>query len=103
MTSHYHPDLKGGTEWYHIIEAGKDAFMCTGKPIIDKKDPSVRWDMPTEIKPGDFFIIPNGVVHSLVSGKKTLRFLFGCPDAHLDDKKDKVVLKDCVPPVYKQG
>ena len=95
VTAHYHPDLKGGTEWYQVIEAGKDAVMCTGKPKLKgKKAVGVKWDKPTPIKSEDFFIVPNGIVHSLVAGKKRLRFVFSCPDAHLDNDRDKVVLEE---------
>jgi oxalate decarboxylase/phosphoglucose isomerase-like protein (cupin superfamily) len=94
VTSHYHPKLDGGTEWYQVIEAGEDAVMHTGKPIIENDEVvKVEWDEPSPITVGDFFIVPNGVVHSLVAGQKRLRFVFGCPDAHLDNSKDKVVLE----------
>lgn len=103
VTSHYHPKPDGGTEWYQVFEAGKDAVMCTGEPILEnEKTVDVKWNEPTPIKEGDFFIVPNGVVHSLVSGENRLRFMFGCPNAHLDNDFDKVVLDDFVPPVYKQ-
>ena len=101
VTSHYHPNLKGGTEWYLVIEAGDGAVMCTGKPKIkNQKTVGVEWDEPTPIREKDFFVVPNGTVHSLVSGKNRLRFIFGCPDAHLDNKRDKVVLEDFIPPAY---
>src|SRR3989344_1353393 len=101
VTSHYHPDLNGGTEWYQMIEAGVDAVMCTGKPKTeDGKVVDVKGDKPAPIKSGDFFIVPNGIVHSLVSGKDRLRFVFGCPDAHLNNDRDKVVLEDFLPPAY---
>ena len=101
VTSHYHPDPGGGTEWYQVIEAGEGAVMCTGKPKIkDQKVVDVEWDEPTLIKPGDFFVVPNGIVHSLVSGKDRLRFVFDCPDAHLDNDRDKVVLEDFIPLAY---
>jgi mannose-6-phosphate isomerase-like protein (cupin superfamily) len=75
--------------------------MCTGKPILDgEKVVDVAWDKPTPINENDFFIVPNGVVHSLVAGEKRLRFTFGCPDAHLDDDIDKVVLAEFMPPAY---
>ena len=100
VTPHFHPILDGGTEWYQIIEAGEDAFMHTGKPIKKDTGYEVDWDKPSPIKPGDFFIVPNGIVHSLVSGTKRLRFLFGCPDSHLDNDVDKIVLDGVLPPRY---
>ena len=101
VTSHYHPDPDGGTEWYSVIEAGEGAVMCTGEPKIkDQRVVDVEWNKPAAIKSGDFFIVPNGTVHSLVSGKNRLRFVFGCPDAHLDNNRDKVVLEDYLPPAY---
>lgn len=100
VTPHYHPDLEGGTEWYQVIEAGDDAVMCTGEPVLkDGKAVDVKWDESKPIKEDDFFIVPNGMVHSLVAGKNRLRFVFGCPDAHLDNAIDKVVV-DVVPPAY---
>ncbi len=101
VTPHYHPDIDGGTEWYQIIEAGKDAVMCFGQPQIkNDKTADVIWEKSAPIKTNDFFIVPNGVVHSLVAGKKRLRFVFGCPDAHLDNNIDKVVIDSALPPAY---
>jgi hypothetical protein len=101
VTSHYHPKLDGGTEWYMVIEAGIGAVMCSGTPKIEKgKTTDVEWDPPAPISTGDFFIVPNGVVHSLVSGEHRLRFVFGCPDAHLDNNRDKIVLEKFLPPAY---
>ena len=75
--------------------------MCTGRPEFEgQKTIGVEWGEPTPIREGDFFVVPNGIVHSLVSGKKRLRFAFGCPDAHLDNERDKVVLEDFIPPAY---
>lgn len=98
VTPHYHPDLDGGTEWYQIVEAGEDAFMHTGRPkLLQDNNPgssgeSVDWDEPVRIMTHDFFIIPNGTVHSLVAGEQRLRFIFGCPDAHLQEGVDKIAL-----------
>ena len=101
ITTHYHPNPDGGTEWYQVIDAGSDAFMCTGKPVIkNKKVINVKWNKPSPIRPHDFFIVPNGVVHSLVSGKVRLRFIFGCPDEHLNNTRDKIVLEQFIPPTY---
>lgn len=101
VTPHYHPDLKGGIEWYQIIETGEDAFMCIGLPeLAEEKDIEIKWNKPYPIKAGNFFIVPNGMVHSLVSGKSRLRFMFGCPDAHLDNNRDKIVIAGARPPIY---
>jgi hypothetical protein len=100
VTPHYHPKLDGGTEWYQIIEAGVGAIMYTGNPLTENNEVvKVEWDLPNLINAGDFFVVPNGVVHSLVAGPERLRFIFGCPDAHLDNTKDKIVLENFSPPI----
>src|SRR3989344_1820496 len=51
VTSHYHPNPDGGTEWYQVFEAGEKAVMCTGKPKFKgKKVVDVEWDDPAPIK-----------------------------------------------------
>ena len=98
VTPHYHPNLSGGTEWYHVFESSDDAEMNYGTPIIDGVEVvDVKWDEPLKIYNNSFFIVPNGIVHSLFAGKSKLRFTFGCPDAHLDDNLDKVVLAEFKP------
>lgn len=102
VTPHYHPDLDGGTEWYFVVKSGPDAYMYAGKPVIGEDGVvfDVKWDKPQQISPQDHFVVPNGYVHSLAAGRQPLRFLFGCPDAHLDNDRDKVVLERFEPPQY---
>jgi mannose-6-phosphate isomerase-like protein (cupin superfamily) len=84
---HFHAE---GDEDYAVV-AGKGTLHW-GKV---SKDGRVAWEQPVEVSEGDSFVIPEGYAHQLRKrGDGDLVIVFGCPDSHLDDDKDRTVLPD---------
>ena len=74
--AHFH---KEGLETYEIL-SGK-GMMYIGTPLADN---AVEWHTPVEVNGGDFFTIPNGMVHQLKNPfEEKLVLVFGCPESHL--------------------
>lgn len=85
--AHYH---SVGDEDYTVV-LGEGALYWG--PVVDDESPKVPFVQA--VKEGDHFVIPEGYAHQLKNtGRGELVILFGCPDAHLDDLKDRHLLED---------
>mgnify|MGYP003394137874 CR=1 FL=1 len=52
-------------------------------------------ETPVVIEAGHIFVIPNGYAHQLERvGNEDLTILFNCPDSHLNNDLDRVMLPD---------
>lgn len=76
---HYH---KHGMEIYYIVHR-------IGKMRIGEIDQGlVRWLDERNIRIGDCYTVPEGMVHQLVNtGSGPLRAIFCCPSNHLDSDR----------------
>ena len=85
---HYHAI---GDEDYAVVEG--QGILFFGR-VIDGSVSLEEWKS-IEVGVGDSFVIPEGYAHQLrKTGSEDLTILFGCPDAHLDDDKDRYLLPD---------
>lgn len=81
--AHYH---ENGTEFYQIISGQGNIYV--GQPSDDK---SVNWDVPKQVKTGDFFMIDQKQVHQLHNtSDEKLVVVFGCAKAHITT--DRVIV-----------
>jgi mannose-6-phosphate isomerase-like protein (cupin superfamily) len=89
---HFHRE---GVEDYVIVEG--EGVLHFGRVTDDSINPLVspeNWRQ-LAVRAGDAFVIPPGFAHQLrKSGSCDLTLLFGCPDTHLDDSKDRTILPD---------
>lgn len=87
---HFH---KVGTEDYAVV-AGQGTLHWG---VVDAQSSPYRviWNEPVDVQAGDSFVIPEGYAHQLVRrGDQPLVILFACPDSHIDDANDRILLPD---------
>lgn len=86
---------KVGNEDYSVV-AGQGVLYFA--PVTNKGSgcyvEESDW-LRMSVSEGDSFVIPEGYAHQLRrTGVGELTILFGCPDAHLNDSKDRTMLAD---------
>lgn len=85
---HYHAI---GDEDYAVVEG--QGILFFGQVTDGTVEPN-EWKS-IEVSTGDSFVIPEGYAHQLrKTGPEALTILFGCPDSHLDNDKDRYLLPD---------
>ena len=85
---HFHAH---GNEDYAIVRG--QGRLHWGKVVKTTGGYDVAWETPVSVAVGDSFRIPEGYAHQLENlGHDALVILFGCPDAHLDDRADRAML-----------
>lgn len=86
---HFH-----GEEGYGVV-AGTGRLHWGQVTISADNTPSIKWEKPVDVKAGESFIIPEGYAHQLQkTGNSDLVIVFGCPDTHLDNTQDRLMLAD---------
>lgn len=82
-----------GNEDYAIVSGC--GTLHWGKASKTNDQYRVEWERSIEVKTGDSFVIPAGYAHQLRKrGEENLVILFGCPDSHLRDDQDRMLLPD---------
>jgi len=82
-----------GDEDYAVVEG--EGVLHWGAVAGYGREFRVHWEPPVPVRAGDRFVIPEGYAHQLrKTGDRDLVILFGCPDAHVDDRADRTLLED---------
>ncbi len=89
VTCHFH---QRGDEDYAILSGrGRLHWGAVVKTADGAFD--VAWEAPLSVASGDSFRIPAGYAHQLENlGRDAMVILFGCPDSHIDDCADRIML-----------
>ena len=91
---HFH--LKGDEDYAIVSGQGT---LHWGKVRSQNGVHEITWETPLDVQVGDRFVIPAGYAHQLRKrGHDELVIVFGCPDSHLDNTKDRTLLSDAPTP-----
>jgi mannose-6-phosphate isomerase-like protein (cupin superfamily) len=100
VNNHFH---RVGPEHYAVVEGS--GIMFFGKVVESfGKAPTVEKPYSMYVEKGDTFTIPEGYAHQLCSlGGQPITLIFSCPDSHLDNNQDRIMLPDSPLLLEKKG
>lgn len=93
---HFHA---AGDEDY-VVVSGKGTLYWGKVEQQDDGQYKVLQETPVPVTTGDRFVVPEGYAHQLAKSSDSaddLVILFRCPDSHLNDTEDRVILPQLAP------
>ena len=84
----------------HVHFIGDESYsVVAGEGLLHygltNENGNVEWETPLPVSTGQSFVIPEGCAHQLEKkGGEDLVILFSCPDSHLNDTLDRMMLEN---------